>query len=415
MGIVSCLLLLTACSKKLLTYNPEPESEVYQINNKEEATLVFFDSGKTGGLEKHLAIYNRFAEAFDTIQEVHILRIDQKYVIEFKNYGYYYFNNKGTKPKSGMILSNGVDKPIIESNPDNYIKAYQSYFKVPFNDKVYYSKLRKTEIAERQKESQKKLKARFKIDQNYADNLIKNSNISYYPRKPASLSCTNGKVIATIFEDTLKTKKSIMQEESIYDQRGLIKKYATFINEALFSEDEYFRNSNGLIDSIVRRNEKGMKSKDVFKYAKNHFNIISVDQKSTMVSNVYHLNDKFQCIEIETINQSGDVVLTSVLKYDDLGRIIKETSKDQTIEYEYKNQKEDFYSTMKIYNTTENKLFSENIRYEEGNKIIFISKNKDTVLSKTISLNNSNGCTKRVCNYDSNNKLINVFEYFYEN
>lgn len=280
---------------------------------------------------------------------------------------------------------------------------------------MYYSKLRKTEIAGRQKEAEKKLKERFKIDQNYADKLIKNSNIAYYPLKRAALNCTNGKVITKIFDDTIPGKKSIMQEENWYDQNGLLKKYATFINDALFSEDVYYRNPSGLIDSIVRTDQKGLKNKSVFKYSKNHVNIISVDEKNIMVSKTYHLNDKFQCTRTETLNGSGDVVATSFLKYDDFGRAMEETSGNQMIKYEYKNDKEDFYSAIKIINIPDNKLLSENIRYEERNKIIFISRNKDKILSKTISFTDSNGCTKKVCNYNMDNKLINVFEYFYHN
>lgn len=413
-GIVLCLLVLSGCSKKLLTNNPEPETALYEINHKEDVSLVFFDHDQTDGLEKHLAVYKRFQEAFDTIQEVHVFRITDNCIIEFKNYGYYYFNNNGSKPESGMLLSNGVDKPILVTNPEKYIETYESYFKVPFHDKVYYGKLRRAEIADRQKESEKKLKAKFKIDQNYADHLIKNSNISYYPRKQASLNCSDGKVIAKIFNDTIKTKKSIMQEESLYDQKGLIKKYSTFINEALFSEDIYYRNPSGLIDSIVRTDKNGLTSKNVFKYAKDHLNVITVDKKNTMVSIVYHLNDKFQCTNIETLNGSGDVVLTSHLKYDDFGRVIEETSRNQMIKYEYKNQQEEFYSAMKIYSITDNKLVSENVRYEEGNKTIFISKNKNQVLSKNISFNDAAGCTQKVCNYGMDNKLINVYEYFYK-
>ena len=414
-GILLCLLVLSACSKKILTHNPVPEAELYEIHHKEEASLVFFDDDQSDDLEKHLAVYNRFAEAFDTLREVHVVRIKEHCIIEFGNYGYYYFNYNGGKPKFGMILSNGVDKPIIVTNPDQYITAYESYFGVPFNDKVYYSKLRKTEIAGRQKEAEKKLKERFKIDQNYADKLIKNSNIAYYPLKRAALNCTNGKVITKIFDDTIPGKKSIMQEENWYDQNGLLKKYATFINDALFSEDVYYRNPSGLIDSIVRTDKKGLKNKSVFKYSKNHVNIISVDEKNIMVSKTYHLNDKFQCTSIETLNGSGDVVATSFLKYDDFGRAMEETSGNQMIKYEYKNDKEDFYSAIKIINIPDNKLLSENIRYEERNKIIFISRNKDKILSKTISFTDSNGCTKKVCNYNMDNKLINVFEYFYHN
>lgn len=413
--ILSCMLLLSACSKKLITNSTEPDAELYEIDNKEEVSLVFFSSGEINESEKHLAIYKRFAEAFESIEEVHVLRVNESYVFEFKNYGYYYFNNNGAKLKSGMILSNGVDEPIIETNPDNYIKAYESYFEVPFNDKVYYSKLRKAEIAERQKESQKQLGAKFKIDENYATLLIKNSNISYYPKKPASLSCSNGKVIVKFFEDTTRVKKNIMQSETLYDKKGQTKQYSTFINDVLYSEDIYYRNSFNLIDSIVRKDEKGSKAKDIFKYGKNQLAVISVNEKKAMISNVFYLNDKFQCIKKETLNGSGDVVITSFLKYDNWGRITEENNATQKIKYEYKNQHEDFYSNMKFYNIKDNALITENIRYEDGNKAFFISKNKDKILSKTISLNNPIGCTKMVYNYDSNNKLSVIYEYFYEN
>ena len=414
--IVSCLLLLSACSKKLITNSTDLDASLYEIDNKEEITLVFFSSGELNESEKHLDIYKRFAEAFEPIDEMHVLRINENYVLEFKNYGYYYFNNNGIKLKSGMILSNGVDEPIIESNPDNYIKAYEAYFKVPFNDKVYYGKMRKAEIAQRQKESQQKLEERFKINENYAARLIENSNISYFPKKNLfNLNCLKGKVITKVFKDSARVKKSIMQLETLYDKNGLTKQYSTFIDDVLYSEDIYYRNSYNLIDSIVHRNEKGVKSKVVFKYGKNQVTTISVDEKDVMISNIFHLNDKFQCIKSETVNGSGDIVLTNLFEYDDFGRIMKETGSTQKIQYEYRNQQEVFYSNLKIYNLKDNVLLSENIRYEDGNKDIFISKNKDKVLSKTISLNNSNGCTKMVYNYGSDNKLSVVYEYFYEN
>ena len=414
-GAVLCLLLLTACSKKILTDNPEPEAMLYEINHKDDVSLVFFDHNQEGGLEKHLNIYQRFAEAFDTIQDVHVFHVKEDCVIEFRNYGYYYFNNQDYKVKSGMILSNGVDKPILVANPDKYIETYQSYFKVPFNDKVYYSKLRKAEIAERQKESEKELKLKFKVDQNYAHNLIQNSNVSYYPKPNAFFKCSKGKVTAKAFRDSTKTAKSFMQIETLYDKNGLIKQYSTIINGVLYSDDLYYRNSYHLIDSIVRRNEKGEKSKDVFKYGKKQFSIISVDEKNVMIAIVFHLNDKFQCAKSETVNGSGDVIAISFFEYDDLGRIVKEANATQKLVYEYKNQQEDFYSKMKIYNIMDNALLSENIRYSEGNKDIFISKEKDKILSKTISLNDSNGCAKMIYNYNSDNNLSEVYEYSYEN
>ncbi len=414
-GTVLCLFLVAGCSKKILIDNPEPEAKLYEINQKDDVSLVFFDHNQEDGLEKHLNMYQRFADAFDTIQDVHIYHVNEDCVIEFRNYGYYYFNNNNGKLKSGMILSNGVDKPILVTNPDKYIETYESYFKVPFNDKVYYGKLRKAEIAERQKESEKELKAKFKLDQNYADNLMRNSNVAYYPKPNAFLNCSAVKVTAKAFRDSTKTTKSFMQIETLYDKNGLTKQYSTIINGVLYSEDLYYRNSYHLIDSIVRRNEKGEKSKDVFKYGKKQFSIISVDQKNIMISKVFHLNDKFQCVKSETVNGSGDVVAVTFFEYDEFGRIVKEVNATQKLVYEYKNAQEVFYSKMDIYSIKDNVLLSSNIRYSEGKKDIFISKEGNKILSKIVSLNNSNGCTKTVYNYNSENKLTEAYEYSYEN
>ncbi|WP_281322096.1 hypothetical protein [Flavobacterium aestivum] len=409
------MLLLSACSKKLITNSTEPDAELYEIDNKEEVSLVFFSFGETNESEKHLAIYKRFAEAFESIEEVHVLRVNDSYVFEFKNYGYYYFNNNGTKLKSGMILSNGVDEPIIETNPDNYIKAYESYFKVPFHDKIECVKTREEEIAKRQKESRQKLEEKFKINENYATRFIKNSNILIFPKASSNLSCLSGKVITKTFNDSTKTTKCIMRSETLYDKNGLEKQYTTFINDALQSEFMYYRNPYNLIDSTVQRDAKGVKSKYVYKYGKNQCTIINVDGKNAMISKVYHLNNKFQCIKEETFNGSGDLVRTTFSKYDEWGRVIEESDDTQKLQYEYKNQQEDFYSNLKNYDLKDNVLLSENIRYEEGNKSIFILKNKDKILFKSIALINSNKCTKMIYNYDADNKLTTVYEYFYEN
>ncbi|UKJ08597.1 hypothetical protein [Solitalea lacus] len=407
--------MLTACSKKtLLTYNPEPDAELYAINNKEQVSLVFFTVENADELADHVAVYKRFAEAFKDTEEVLVLNINKNNVIEFKNYGYYYFHNKGPKPKCGMILSNGVDNPIIETNPQKYIKTYEVYFKVPFNDKVYYGQKRKTEIAERQKKSEQTLKSKFKVDQNYATQFIKHSNSSFYPKSSQNLNCLNGKVTIKTFLDSAKTKKGAVQIETLYDRNGLMKCYSTFINGELFSEDIYYRNAYNLLDSIVKIDNKGSRSKSVFKYEKHRYSIITVDERTKMHSNIFYLNNQFQCFKKETLNDNGDVLTVALLTYDNWGRIIEETTESQKIKYEY-NQQEDFYSSMKLYSTKSGALLTENTRKEEKCMVVYISKNNEKLLSKTISLNNSNGCTQTVYNYNGDNKISEVYEYFYEN
>jgi hypothetical protein len=281
--------------------------------------------------------------------------------------------------------------------------------------KVSFHDIRKAEIAARQKQSRQKLEKASPIDENYAVQLINNANSSFYPKKSGALNCIKGKVVVEIFEDSARTKRSATQLETLYDKNGLTKRSATYIDKALFSEDTYYRNAYNLIDSIVSTDQKGLKTSSVFKYRKDQFSVISIDRKNVMISNIFYLNRKFQCVKTETLNGSGDLVGTTFFKYDDLGRIIEEVSDTRKMTYEYKNQQTDFYSSMKFYDIKDGTFLSENRRYEDKDKVVFISKNGDKVLSKTISLNNVNGCTHIVYNYNAEDKLTAVYEYLYEN
>lgn len=413
-SIVIGLFVLSACSgKRFMTKNPAPDEEMYSMN-KEEVSLVFFETENASDLQEHLKIYKRFAEAFADGEDVHVLSISQNTVIEFENYGFYYFYNNGAKFKSGMILSNGVDEPIIETNPKNYIKRYEAYFNVLFNDKVYYGQKRKAEIEERRKKSEQLLNERMKVDQHYATLLINNANAPFYPKKSGIGPCLTGKVMIKLFEDSAKTKKGAVELETVYDKNGLIKRTTTLINGKLFSEELYHRNTFNLIDSIVNIDNKGTRSKSVFKYGKNHYTVVSVDATGAMISNVFHLNDKFQCVKKETLNGSGDVVTITLISYDGKGRVVEEINASQQLVYEYKSPEDDFYSVLRSYDKN-HELLNENIRTNENGKEIFVVRNKDGLVSKTISVNNPKGCTMTVYNYNMQNQISEVYEYYYEN
>lgn len=281
--------------------------------------------------------------------------------------------------------------------------------------KVSFHDIRKAEIAARQKQSRQKLEKVSHIDEDYAFQLIHNANTSFYAKKSGALNCMKGKVVVEIFEDSARTKKSSTRLETLYDKNGLTKRSATYIDKVVFSEDTYYRNAYNLIDSIVNTDKDGLKTSSVFKYRKDQFSVISVDRKNVMISNVFYLNRKFQCVKTETLNGSGDLVGTTLFKYDDSGRIIEEISDNRKMIYGYKNQQADFYSSLKFYNIQDGTFLSENLRYEEKDKLVFISKNGNKVLSKTISLNNANGCAHIVYNYNTEGKLVAVYEYLYEN
>ncbi|WP_220392901.1 hypothetical protein [Chitinophaga lutea] len=407
--------LLTACSPKLIVSdNPQPATEPHAVRNKELVTLVFFNFGSSDKLDNHLSAYKRFAEAFKDAEEVLVLKTDQNEVLEFENYGYFYFHNNGTKSRQGMILSNGIDKPVVVTNPDNYIKTYESYFGVPFNDKVYYSRMRKAEIATRQKAAIATLEKKFKVDQRYAAQLAAHSNTSFYPKNPGNSRCLTGKVTVRFYEDSARTKKSPVRTETVYDENGQLQRYTMFMNDALFSEDIYYRNSYHLIDSIVKTDNNGLRSATVFKYGKDRFSIVSVDAKNMMISNVFQLNDRFQCVRKETFNGSGDLVGASSFKYDTLGRVIEETGATQRIRYEYNGQ-EEFYAVMRIYGAPDGALLTENIRQQGKDRLLMVSKNDGRVSSRSISFMSPDGCIKTAYNYNGNDKITEVYEYFYGN
>ena len=79
-----------------------------------------------------------------------------------------------------MILSDGEKKSVIEYIPENYIKRFEKYFGISYNDKVYYQNQLKDLKEANQAEAEKILNSKFKLTINYAEKLIKNSSSAHY-------------------------------------------------------------------------------------------------------------------------------------------------------------------------------------------------------------------------------------------
>ncbi len=411
--LLACLAMLTACSPKLVVNdNPVPGTAPRPVWHKEEVTLVFFNLGGSAGLDNHLSIYQRFADAFKDAEEVHVLKTDQHEVLEFKNYGYFYFHNNGRKARQGMILSNGVDKPVVVTNPARYIKAYESYFGVPFNDKVYYAGKRKAEVSERQRESRQILEKQFAMDQHYADQVATCSNTAFYPPPTAYPRCQSGRVTVRFFEDSARIKKSPVRTETIYDNNNRLQRYTMYMNDVLFSDDVYHRNRYNLIDSIVRTDNNGQRGATVFKYEKNRYSIVSVDARNVMVSNVFHLDDGFRCVRKETFNGSGDLVGVSRFTYDSIGRIAEETDATQKITYQYSGREATF-TIMRLYSLENGALLTEHTRQQLNHMQSLITKNNGRVTAKSVSVTGPSGCIKTAYNYNADGKITDVYEYSY--
>lgn len=282
------------------------------------------------------------------------------------------------------------------------------------NNKSNYVQKRKEEIAENEKKAKQTLEKKFRIDQRYAEQLIQNANTSFYSKTEGNLACLSGKEIIRLFEDSAQTKRGPLRIETLYIKPGQTKQYSMFINDSLYSRDVYYRNDYFLIDSIIKTDYKGLKSKIVFKYERDRFSLVSVDEKLTMKSNVFYLNDRYQCIKNETFNGSGDLVGSSAFIYDKHGRITEETDETRTIKYEYKNEQDPIYTAMRLYSKKNGELLTETLQHKNKNQWIQISKSNGLLRSKTILSLTSDGCLKTVYNYNSDDKITEVYEYNYQ-
>ena len=281
-------------------------------------------------------------------------------------------------------------------------------------DKANYVQKRKEEIAKNEKKAKQTFEKKFRINQRYAVHLMRNANTSFYPTSTGYPACLSGKVIIRFFEDSAQTKTSRVRMETLYNRPEQVKQSSMFINEALYSNDVYYRNNYLLIDSIVMSDSKGFKSKIVFKYEKNRFSIVSVDEKSTMSSNIFYLDNQYHCIKNETFNGSGDLVGSTAFRHDKHGRITEETDETRIIKYEYKNEQDPIYAAMRLYDKKSGELQTETLQQQDKNRFINISKNNGRVFSKTVLVTTPDGCVKTVYHYNGDNKITEVYEYIYQ-
>lgn len=282
------------------------------------------------------------------------------------------------------------------------------------NNKANYVQKRKEEIADNEKNAKQILEKKFRIDERYAEQLMQNANTPFYSKTEGKVACLFGKETIRLFEDSAQIKRGPLRLETLYIKPGQIKQYSMFINDSLYSRDVYYRNNFFLIDSITKTDYKGLRSKIVFKYERDRFSLVSVDEKLTMKSNVFYLDDRYQCIKNETFNGSGDLVGSSVFSYDKQGRITEETDETRIIKYEYKNEQDPIFSAMRLYNKKNGELLTETLQHKDKNQWFHISKSNGQLRSKTILVLTSEGCLKTVYNYNGDNKIVEVYEYNYQ-
>ncbi|MCP2029375.1 hypothetical protein L1276_004562 [Flavobacterium sp. HSC-32F16] len=407
------LFICTSCSKNIIT-TQKPQTKTNLSIGVNKPSLIFLHSAKAQN-EQHNNLYRRFLNAFGDTSEFPIKSITSNTTVEFKNQNTTYFNDS-KKNITGLILSDGIKAPYIEIDPNKYISAYEAYFGIKFNDKIYYQKEREELKNTNENRLNYALNSKFSINASYADNLIKNaSSAHYHSVKKKKSICNSNTVYVYHYSDSLKTKKAPYYSYTKYNKNNYTENDVLTNDTGYKRESNYYYNNFNLLDSITHittSDGKTEKNKSIYIYLQKEYFILSSEGKKTSVSSHYILNSKMQCINQETFNSYGNVMQTKSFKYDQYGRLIEEIEADRRSVYTYENPSSVFYSTCTSYEkeveTTKNIIYKKNGYRHYTNQY----HGELNVYSKT--LEDQNDCVQLIYTYNKDKKLTSFMEYLYK-
>ncbi len=407
--LLAILLITVSCSKDIFTTKPKDSKITISIPNK-VPSLTFFSSEKQS-LE-HKKIEQRFKNAFGENSDFPITDLTGEEIIEFNNDNKFYFQNTKSLA-NGIILSDGIKKPLVEYNPENYIKSYEKYFNIDFNDNVYYRQERQNLKNSNLNQASEILNSKFNVTNDYAKNLLKYGTQVHVNDERGPV-CNARKVTYHTYLDSLATKKIEGFQTTTYRKKSSQTEKIVNNSKNYISEMVFFYNKFNLIDSIITTtNSKGVitNEKNVYIYQKDCFSIINVDKFESRLSMKYQLNSKQQCTSLKNMNESGLVLSETFYKYDGRGRLVQSiTDKHKTI-YLYKDLSSKTLSSIKFYD--DEILFADNTYYDKDG-YYYIQSEHNGKLSHLSLIKSKNGCPELVYNYDGNKKFINMYKYIYE-
>lgn len=408
----SSLLTMTGCST--LPIQEQKPKETVGINLQKQRALVFYkqtDSGEKIG--KHDSIYHRFLAHFGNTNELKIITPKKNEIIKFTNDKDYYFQNKKTNPSLGLMLSNGKDIPKVVSNPSRYIEEFEKYFDTPFRDQVYYKERKERIKKQNIQKAQDILKTNYVVIKEYATAIQKNPYSLYIPKNRFNPKCKNDVIVINEYYDSSKKRKTGLQVVELFDKNNQIIKRTELYNKNLRAETTYYRDAYSLIDSIIKIDTKGVKTKEIFKYNKDYFAILSEENKKVYLKAFYKLDpNTFLPVYGEKYDAGGEMEgFPKNYKYDNLNRIIEEDEGVFKILYTYKNPTDLNYSNFK---KIENKkiVAEKNVIFNKKKQRVEIKQDGKTI-SKSVTRTEFSKCKETRLEYN-NGKFTSCFEYIYQ-
>ncbi|NQX39704.1 hypothetical protein SAMN05421820_106101 [Pedobacter steynii] len=410
--LLYCLLLCffstnSFAQKVFLREMPLKEKAAISFTEPGNSIIFFGSDDRSPQYQKHKKNSREVNAYFGAVySSFPIFDINTKNVVEYNNTsGRFFFYRPNARKPYGMLISNGIDQPILVTRPDQYLKTIKTYLNISSADELVPKILDQKNSISLLEEMKQIMKSKFVPDQDYAVQLIKNANtIHYLSHSKRYVDCNCPERNAEMFKDSLMQEKMSNHSTYLYNDKNQVLEMSNFNQGELSYRLRYTIDQSGLILELISDNNTTR-----FIYEKDRYHTINIENGVPRSCETFYFNDQKQCVRRFSRGPDAGSGSNTDYIYDQYGRIVRESSKDSETIYEYKNETDDLYTKSSFYSLNPKTLSSQNeIIWEHPYKQIMLGKDKNLQqLFKQVTLIGQD-CSLKSYFYDKDNKLTMV-------
>lgn len=407
-----CLLAASCASPKvMLTALPAGERAAVSFTEA-LPSICFFEIKDSSDLYRQhkkaeRGVNTYFGPVYDHFP---IFNISDEHAVQYKNVsGTYIFYRPHTKSRTGMVISNGRDKPVMIDQPENYLTAIKAYLKINSADDIVPKSKAQHDDFSYQAQMEHILKSTFRPDQHYARQLIDHGNTVHYiaARATQKDNCPCKQKETELYADSLLKQKGSYSYIYDYNKNGQMTGVDFLINGTSQGITTYTINSLGLIEKMTSPSAEAPLVTQ-FIYEPDRYHTVSSEHGLPGSYETFFLNEKKACIRRIAHRADKSLVWDIRYFYDNQGRVIRESQDNSELVYEYDNDTDPSFSTFRNYQLNPRKLTATYEVKKEKNKHIYTGmdeKGNQTFRSITIT---GPGCDTKTYSYDAGNNLTAV-------
>lgn len=274
----------------------------------------------------------------------------------------------------------------------------------------YTRKISFAKMTRYQQEMDRILLSNFEPDQSYASLLIKNGNTFDYAKvyKREQLHpCDCQESTYQEFSDSLMQQPLSGKTHYVYNKKHLLIESRDMNGSYMTSKLNYIRDDYGLIQKLMINNENG-KTLTWFVYESDRYYKVTLKDEVPVAYETFYLSDLKQCIR--RFSKKNEFMPDMDLRssYDHLGRLIKESTPDSELIYQYLNDEEDVYTKFSYYSLSPKKLVSINEMAWDNNRQVITGKTADLVSTFKYIRHKEDNCKTRSYVYNENDQLMST-------